>query len=67
MLAAYRACSSDNADIRVIRFYQASRALMRAKLAAWHLEDHPGNNARALWLARARAYLRSADEHANMP
>ncbi|MGZ5226983.1 MAG: hypothetical protein ACXWCS_22725, partial [Burkholderiales bacterium] len=32
----YRARTGDSADPHLIRFYQASRALLRAKLAAWH-------------------------------
>lgn len=63
----YRACTGDAADIRLIRFYQANRALLRAKLAAWHVEDQPSERSRAMWLARARAYLDAADEYAGMP
>jgi uncharacterized protein len=60
----YRACTGDAPDSRLISFYQSGRALLRAKLAAWHLEDHLSESARAMWLARSRKYLDAAEGYA---
>lgn len=59
----YRTVTGDAPDVALISFYQAERALLRAKLAVWHLEDGVTNSARAKWLARAQAYLRLAETY----
>jgi uncharacterized protein len=59
----YGAITGDAPDDTLVRFYQAQRALLRAKLAAWHLEDGVTNSARVKWLARARAYLHLAESY----
>ncbi|MGE5319906.1 MAG: hypothetical protein ACM3KD_06990, partial [Hyphomicrobiaceae bacterium] len=44
LLAAYRAASGDTPPAALIHFYQSCRAVLRAKLALWHLRDdgrHP--------------------------
>jgi uncharacterized protein len=63
LFATYRACTGDAVDDSLIGFYQAHRALLRAKLAAWHLEDHLTDHGRAKWLARAREYARLAEHY----
>ena len=54
----YSASTGDRPPRALVRFHQAQRAVLRAKLAVWHLEDHLTNSARAKWLERAQAYLR---------
>lgn len=56
-LAAYRDETGDDPPDTLIRFYKAYRASVRAKLAAWHLQDHPDEAAREKWKDRARRYL----------
>lgn len=53
----YRSVTGDAPSAALVGCYQGLRATLRAKLAAWHLEDGVGNSARARWLARAQAYL----------
>jgi aminoglycoside phosphotransferase family enzyme len=64
LLRAYREEMRDEAPETLAHFYKAARAVVRAKLAAWHLDDHPGAAERRRWTARARAYLRLAGRHA---
>lgn len=47
----------------VFDFYAAGRALLRAKLAAWHLADVPEAH-HEKWCARVREYLALAARHA---
>jgi aminoglycoside phosphotransferase family enzyme len=56
----YRAASGDDPAQALVRFYQAYRAGLRAKLAAWHLKEPLAAAAREKWLARARRYLELA-------
>jgi uncharacterized protein len=56
----YASVTGDAPGIALTRFYRAQRALLRAKLAAWHLEDGVSDGTRAKWIARAQAYLWSA-------
>jgi aminoglycoside phosphotransferase family enzyme len=60
---AYESITGDAVQDALIRFYQAQRALLRAKLAVWHLEDGVTNSARVKWLGRARDYLRLAQTY----
>lgn len=64
VLAAYRAHARDDVPERLVAFYQAQRAAMRAKLSAWHLDDGLPDAARARWLERARAYFAYAQARA---
>lgn len=57
----YREASGDDPPRRLVRFYQAYRAGLRAKLAAWHLRDRLDPQARQKWLERARRYLELAE------
>jgi len=61
VLAAYRAHAHDDAPDRLVAFHQGERAMMRAKLAAWHLDDGLPAGARTRWLERAGNYLAYAD------
>lgn len=57
VLAAYRAHARDDVPEPLLAFYQSQRAMMRAKLAAWHIKDGLPDGARARWLERASRYL----------
>jgi aminoglycoside phosphotransferase family enzyme len=60
----YESITHDAVDRVLAAFYKAQRALLRAKLAAWHTEDGLTNSGRARWLARARLYLALAQNYA---
>jgi aminoglycoside phosphotransferase family enzyme len=55
-LARYREVTGDQPPEALLRFHRSYRALRRAKIAVWHLED-PSVRARDKWLERARCYL----------
>ena len=63
VLDAYREASPDDAPARLVDFYQAVHAGVRAKLAAWHL-DEPGSAGPGHWIDRARTYAALARAHA---
>ncbi len=52
----YARLTGDEPPEQLIRFYRASRALLRARLSAEHLET-PAIQEPAKWRAKARAYL----------
>jgi aminoglycoside phosphotransferase family enzyme len=58
----YQRCTGDRIPSRLIAFYQGHRALVRAKLAAWHLPDYPPET-HEKWLGQATAYLELAERH----
>ena len=60
LFTAYQAYSGDAVPLDLVDFYASSRALTRAKLAAWHLDDQLTPTARARWLARTADYMRLA-------
>lgn len=60
VLAAYRSHARDDAPEALVAFYQAQRALVRAKLCAWHVNEDLPPLSRTRWLARARRYLEYA-------
>jgi aminoglycoside phosphotransferase family enzyme len=60
LLELYLDCARDDCSPAVLAFYRASRAFVRAKIAAWHLEDELGADARALWRERTSWYLDTA-------
>ncbi|NNG05824.1 MAG: hypothetical protein HKM95_17215 [Inquilinus sp.] len=62
ILDGYFRKSGDGADKRLIAFHMSRRALLRAKLALWHLADRR-RDAEG-WRRRALAYLRLAELHA---
>lgn len=64
LLDAYGAASGDVPPESLIHFHQSCRAVLRAKLALWHLRDdgrHPPDR----WIATARDYLDWAQRHAD--
>jgi aminoglycoside phosphotransferase family enzyme len=65
LLESYIAASGDAPPAALLHFYQGCRAVLRAKLAIWHLRDdgrHPQNK----WVATAREYLELAQRHADL-
>jgi len=59
-LSAYRDLSDDAPPPRLMAFYRAKRALLRAKLSLWHLEDTVPDPEK--WREKARGYLALAKE-----
>jgi aminoglycoside phosphotransferase family enzyme len=59
-MARYRARTRDAPDRVLFHFYEAYRALVRARLAITHLRDHDDATA-AKWRGRAAAYLAIAE------
>lgn len=62
LLAHFRTASGDDPPDILIHFYKSFRALLRAKLAAWHLDDRTVARP-SLWANRAQAYLALARHH----
>ena len=62
-LDTYRADTGDRPPVRLVDFYASARAMLRAKLAIWHLQDDQRTDA-GKWRARAKAYLEIAAGHA---
>jgi aminoglycoside phosphotransferase family enzyme len=60
VLEHYRECARDPCGPSLLEFYRASRAFVRAKIAAWHLEDELTADAQAHWRERALWYLDAA-------
>lgn len=62
LLARYGALTGDQPPDPLVSFYKSIRALLRAKLAAWHLDDrtvpYPSQ-----WFNRARTYLALAERY----
>jgi aminoglycoside phosphotransferase family enzyme len=62
-MRVYRAVTGDEPPAPLLRFHRVQRALLRAKLAAWHLDEPLPDAQRTRWTAAARRYL-SAAAHA---
>ncbi len=62
LMAAYRDMTGDLAPRALIEFHKARNALVRAQIAAWHLED-PDTGPPQQWIGRARDYLRCAQRY----
>jgi aminoglycoside phosphotransferase family enzyme len=60
LLSGYAARTSDRADPELVRFYASYHALVRAAVAAWHLDD-PALDATEKWRRRSEEYLALAD------
>jgi aminoglycoside phosphotransferase family enzyme len=60
LFEAYRQASGDAVSMQLVRFYSVQRALMRARMAAWHLDDPISDTLRAHWRTRASAFLQLA-------
>jgi len=56
VFAVYSAGTGDVPESRLVDFYKAYRASLRARLAVWHLEDHDARE-RDRWIGRAERYL----------
>jgi aminoglycoside phosphotransferase family enzyme len=62
IIEAYRKAAGDDLAPALVHFYSAFRALVRAKLAAWHTRDATPE-AKAKWIGRALQYLGLAEAH----
>ena len=62
LLRFYEEGTDDHAERMLTEFYAAMRALLRAKLAIWHLRD-PASSDSARWRSSAYAYLELAFRH----
>ncbi len=63
LLQSYQLASGDVAPVSLLHFYQCCRAVLRAKLALWHLRDD-GRHPPGKWTATASGYLELALRHA---
>lgn len=63
VLETYRADTGDRPPYELIDFYASARAMLRAKLAIWHLKDEHRTDAEK-WRARTMRYLYIAADHA---
>jgi aminoglycoside phosphotransferase family enzyme len=64
LLESYGEASGDVPPAVLLHFYQSCRAILRAKLALWHLRDD-GRHPPGRWIATARDYLDWAQRHAD--
>lgn len=65
LLDAYREASGDAPPAALIHFHQSCRAVLRAKLALWHLHDD-GRHPPGKWVAAAAEYLELAQRHGDL-
>ena len=63
VLQSYRQASRDPVSERLLDFYRSRRAMVRAKIIAWHLND-PAVMSLAPWRELANAYLATAERYA---
>ncbi len=61
IIKLYGRAAQDSPPERLIRFYKAYRACLRAKLAIWHMKE-PGRLEASDWFERARTYLYLAEK-----
>jgi len=64
LLQSYTEASGDAPPAALLHFYQSWRAVLRAKLAIWHLRDD-GRHPHKKWVETAREYLALAQRHAD--
>jgi uncharacterized protein len=62
LLESYKEASGDAPPDALFHFYQSFRAVLRAKLAIWHLRDE-GRHRPDKWEATAKQYLNLAQLH----
>lgn len=62
LLASYVTARGDAAPLALLHFYQSCRALLRAKLALWHLCDD-GRGEAGRWRTAGQAYLALGERH----
>ncbi|WJW76569.1 hypothetical protein QVG61_05625 [Thiohalobacter sp. IOR34] len=60
---SYASRCADRPPTALIAFYKSHRALLRAKLSAAHLQDHPPRGSSGKWARKTRAYLQLASSH----
>lgn len=60
VFAAYGEVTGDEPPGALVHFYRSARAILRAKLAVWHLRDHAE---RDHWTETGETYLRLARRH----
>jgi aminoglycoside phosphotransferase family enzyme len=65
IIDAYRKRADDRFSRRLLDCYQGCRALVRAKILAWHILD-PTVASLAPWTEQAHAYLALAEKHATL-
>jgi aminoglycoside phosphotransferase family enzyme len=65
LLQSYTEASGDAPPDALVHFYQSMRAVLRAKLAIWHLRDD-GRHPPEMWVATAMDYLDLAQRHADL-
>lgn len=63
IVEAYARATADEPSADLVAFYEAQHAMIRAKLAAFHLDD-PDVQDRPKWRARAREYVELARAYA---
>lgn len=63
IIAAYQQCSEDRFPNNLLDCYQSCRALVRAKILAWHILD-PSVATLAPWTEKAQAYVALAERYA---
>ena len=63
VLQSYRRVSGDPVSERLLDFYRSRRAMVRAKIIAWHLND-PAVMSLAPWRELAHGYLATAERYA---
>jgi aminoglycoside phosphotransferase family enzyme len=59
----YTAMTGDRSEARLVSFYKSYRALLRAKIAIWHLKE-PSVLDPTYWIGLANDYLRLAEGYA---
>lgn len=62
VLAVYAKIAGDETPASLISFHKAFRACLRAKIAAWHI-DEPREAGPSAWIERARRYLSLAERY----
>jgi uncharacterized protein len=63
IISAYQQCADDPFSRRLLDCYQSCRALVRAKILAWHILD-PSVASLAPWTEKAQAYIALAERNA---
>jgi aminoglycoside phosphotransferase family enzyme len=62
LLDAYANAAGDDPPAALVEFYKSFRALLRAKIAIWHLNEPKAPNPEK-WRSRAKAYIELAKAH----
>jgi aminoglycoside phosphotransferase family enzyme len=62
---SYAGSADDSPPLALVAFYKSFRALVRAKIAIWHLNDSDVRDPQK-WRGRAEEYLAMADAHSRL-